>query len=130
LGDTMTRTWRNHTLRGGGELRLSRLDSQTDTNARGSFVFTGLYTSALAVGTAVPGTGLDFADFLLGLSQQATVQFVPGRVRFRSRSWSLFLQDDWRLHNNLTLNFGLRYEYTSPYVESNDHLVNLDVAPG
>src|SRR6185436_17968560 len=37
LGDTMTRTWRNHTLRGGGELRLSRLDSQTDTNARGSF---------------------------------------------------------------------------------------------
>jgi hypothetical protein len=71
--------------------------------------------------------GLDFADFLLGLPQQASVQYGPGRIRFRSHSWNLYAQDDWRITGKLTLNAGLRYEYTSPFEEANDHLVNLDV---
>ena len=54
------------TLRFGGDYRDIHADSRTDANARGSFVFTGLYT------------GVDFGDFLLGLPQQATVQFGPG----------------------------------------------------
>ena len=70
-------------------------DSQTDTNARGAFVFTGLYASGgRTIGPAADG--LDFADFLLGLPQQATVQYGPGNVRMRGKSLSLFVQDDWR----------------------------------
>ena len=37
-----------------------------------------------------------------------------------------YAQDDWRALANLTLNFGLRYEYFSPYVEKYNRLVNLD----
>ena len=48
----------------------SSADSRTDPNARGSFVFTGLYS------------GNDFADFLLGLPQQASVQFDPDPEQF------------------------------------------------
>jgi hypothetical protein len=118
-----------HNVRFGGSFRTQRLDSETDTNARGSFVFTGFYTSGIADGTVVPGTGSDFADFLLGQSQQASVQYGPGRVRFQGNAWSLFLQDDWRAGPNLTLNVGVRYEYVSPLEEKNDHLVNLDVPP-
>jgi trimeric autotransporter adhesin len=127
ISNTTVRPFGQHALRFGGEFRYLRLDSLSNSNPRGSFVFTGLYTSALANGGAVPGTGHDFADFLLGYAQQASVQYGPGDLKLRGRDWSLFVQDDWRLRGNLTLNYGLRYEYVSPYYEANDHLVNLDV---
>jgi trimeric autotransporter adhesin len=127
VNDTMMHIFGRHAVRWGGEFRYMRLDSLSNSNPRGSFVFTGLYTSALANGRAVPGTGLDFADFLLGYAQQASVQYGPGDLKMRANSWSLFLQDDWRIRGNLTMNYGLRYEYASPYYELNNHLVNLDV---
>jgi len=106
------------TFRFGGDFRDIRADSRTDANARGSFVFTGLYS------------GVDFGDFLLGLPQQATVQFGPGLERFRQQSWDLFVQDDWRASSKVTVNAGLRYEYFSPFSEADNRLATLDVAPG
>ncbi|HEY7501946.1 MAG TPA: TonB-dependent receptor [Vicinamibacterales bacterium] len=127
IGNTTVRPFGRHAIRFGGEFRYLRLDSLSNSNPRGSFVFTGLYTSALANGRPVAGTGLDFADFLLGYAQQASVQYGPGELKMRGRDWNLFLQDDWRVRGSLTLNYGLRYEYVSPYYEANNHLVNLDV---
>ena len=55
-----------HRLRIGGDVRLDASDSQINSNARGSFTFTGLYSSG---GVPVLGaTGADFADFLLGFA--------------------------------------------------------------
>nr|ADC36062.1 hypothetical protein [uncultured bacterium 213] len=118
IGDTMVKQRGKHTMRFGGDYRDIRADTRTDSNARGSFVFTGLYT------------GIDFADFLLGLPQQATVQYGPLRERFHQRTWDLFLQDDWRPTASLTVNAGLRYEYYSPFSEADNHLATLDAAPG
>jgi trimeric autotransporter adhesin len=118
VGDTVVKTHGPHTFRFGGDYRDIRLDSRTDPNARGSFVFTGLYT------------GVDFADFLMGLPQQATAQFGPGLEQFHSVTGDLFVQDDWRVRSNLTVNVGLRYEYYSPYAEADNRLLTLDVAPG
>jgi trimeric autotransporter adhesin len=129
ISDTMMRMWQRHALRWAGDYRDLRLDSLSNSNPRGSFVFTGLYTSALLDGRAVAGTGLDFADFLLGLAQQASVQYGRGRIELRGRSWNLFVQDNWQVRENLTLNFGIRYEYGSPFVEAGNRLVNLDVTP-
>ena len=117
-GDTIVKTHGKHTVRFGGDYRDIRADSQTDANARGSFVFTGLYS------------GVDFGDFLLGLPQQATAQYGPGPERFRSTSWDLFVQDDWRANDKVTVNAGLRYEYFSPLSEADNRLVTLDAAPG
>jgi len=129
VSETVTATRGHHTLRLGGQFRYQSREIRTDPNARGSYVFTGLYTAGIADGVPVAGTGLDFADFLLGYPQQATVQYGPGNVRFHAPSWSLFLQDDWRLRSNLTLNLGLRYEYVAPFTEPSGHLVNLDATP-
>jgi hypothetical protein len=117
IGDSIVKTYGRPTLRFGGDYRDIRADSRTDANARGTFVFSGLYT------------GVDFADFLLGLPQQSTVQFGPGTEQFRSRSWDGFLQDDWRASDTLTVNAGVRYEYFSPVSEASNRLVTLDVAP-
>ena len=117
-----------HTLRFGGDIRLDHSDSRTDANARGAFVFTGLYSSGGSL--AARGGGLDFADFLLGLPQQATVQYGPGNVRMSGRSLSAYLQDDWRRTSTLTFNLGVRYELISPFYERSGQMANLDVAPG
>ena len=120
--------YKRHSFRWGGDFRWVLTDSRTESNPRGNFVFTGVYTGLFTTpgGSRASGTGLDFADVLLGMSQQASLQYGPGTIRFRSRAWSLFFQDDWRVTSKLTINAGLRYEYLTPYWEANNNLVNLD----
>jgi hypothetical protein len=124
LSYTFSRPFQRHTVRTGADVRWDVSESRTDANARGAFVFTGLYTSGPS---AARNAGADFADFLLGLPQQAAVQYGPGVVRLRGRSYSLFAQDEWRKSAALTFNLGVRYEVLRPFVESSGQMVNLDV---
>jgi trimeric autotransporter adhesin len=119
-----------HTWRWGGDFRRIQLNPESSSNARGSFIFTGLNTSQIVNGAAVPGTGYDFADFLLGLPQQTSVEYGAESYHFRGNSWDLYGQDEWRLRSNLTLNLGVRYEYVSPLSELNNLIANLDLSPG
>ncbi len=130
LADTLIWNHGKHNVRFGGDFRRIHQNPQTDKNARGSFIFTGVYTAQYVNGAAVPGTGFDFADFLLGLPQQASVQFGANNYHFDANSWDLYVQDDWRIRGNLTINVGLRYEYVSPFTEENNQIANLDVSPG
>ena len=125
LSYSASTTKRKHTLRAGGDLRLIDVDSHVDANANGSYIFTGLYTDPTAL-TRVAGSGNDFADFLLGLPQEATLNFTPGTERFRQRTWDVFFQDDWRMKSTLTLNLGVRYEFFSPVTETGNRLATLD----
>ena len=124
---TWTRPLARHTLRLGGDMRFDSAASRTDPNPNGNFVFTGLHVSGGQ--ESARGGGLDFADFLLGFPQQASVQYGPGRITLSSRSMSLFVQDDWRKSTNLTFNLGIRYELLRPFLEDNGIMVNLDAAP-
>ncbi|MDP8988794.1 MAG: TonB-dependent receptor [Acidobacteriota bacterium] len=115
---------------GGGYTRYFR-NSVTDANGRGTFNFTGLATSEInANGQPVANTGLDFADFLLGLPQSDSIRYGSSNTYFRTDSYYLFGQDDFRVRNNLTLNLGLRYEYFAPWSEKYGRIANLDIAPG
>ena len=128
LSYNWTLPYKQHQLRAGGDYRFDHSESQTDANATGSYVFTGLYSAG---GSPIVRSGaLDFADFLLGLPQQATVQYGPGNIRMTGKSMSLFLQDDWRKSSKLTFNLGVRYELIWPFIERGGEMVNLDVTPG
>jgi hypothetical protein len=118
FSDNMIYTRGKHTWRWGGDFRRIGINTETDSNARGTFTFTGV------------NSGYDFADFLLGLPQLTSVQFGNNNYHFRGNSWDAFAQDEWRLRGNLTLNLGVRYEYISPFSELNDHIVNLDLPTG
>ena len=119
-----------HNLRWGADFRMQWTNTHSTQNSRGSFTFTGARTAAVVDGLPVQGTGYDFADFLLGLPQSTSLQYGDLTYDFRGGSWSAFIQDDWRVRGNLTINAGLRYDYASPYVELNNRIVNLDVSAG
>jgi hypothetical protein len=130
ISDTVIWSHGKHNWRFGGDYRRILQSFDAARNAEGTFTFTGFATAQYASGVQQPGTGSDFADFLLGLPQQSSVQFGTDTYNFRANSFDFFVQDDWRIRANLTLLLGLRYEYQGPFTEANSHIVNLDVEPG
>ena len=129
-GDSSSWVKHNHTMTFGGDFKRQDRNTTTDQNARGTFTFSGIATSQIVNGQPVANTGFDFADFLLGLPQASSVQFGADSTYFRQNAWDAYANDDWRVNPNLTLMFGLRYEYYSSLSEKYGHLVNLDIAPG
>jgi len=127
---------RTHSLQIGGDVNWSQRDSEGDSNGRGTFSFTGYATILFdAQGGQVPGTGNDFADFLLGLPFSTARRFVDPNINpygsstyLRNRSWNLYVMDNWRVRSNLTVNYGLRYEYAGPSFEEYNRLVSLDAS--
>jgi trimeric autotransporter adhesin len=124
--DDISYTLPRHTLRFGAEIRRRQLNPYTDLTSRGVFQFTGLMTGQLdASGNPVPTLpGSDFADFLLGLPQQTTVQF--GTANY-GRQWQFdaYAQDDWRVNPRFSINYGIRYEKYTPFAEKYDHLATV-----
>jgi len=125
--DNVVWTHGKHSWRWGGDFRRIQLNTETSSNARGSFIFTGI------------NTGYDFADFLYdgqlngqsayGLPQQTSVQFGENNYHFHGNYWDLYVQDEWKLRGNLTLNLGVRYEFVSPLTEEGNRIANLDLSP-
>ena len=107
-----------HNFTFGGNLRRVFVDVDQQQNPRGAFSFSGAVT------------GLDFADFLLGLPSTSSIAFGNEDKRLRAYSSDLYIDDDWRLNPTVTLKIGARWEYDTPLSESLGRLVNLAVTPG
>lgn len=132
--------WRKgrHNLTAGFDFRRIHADSIGGSGVLGSFTFSGFATELPALQTCNANTdaggckeygasGDSMADFLIGLPQNSNVSASLGKIYLRGNSWDWFAQDDWRAMSNLTFQFGLRWEYFSPYSEKENRLVNLDV---
>ena len=119
-----------HSITTGFEFTRLRWNNVIEQNARGTLFFGGLSTAGLdAAGNALPRTGNDFAEFLLGLPQQSSVRFGSADAYLRQSQYTAFFQDEWRVRPNLTFNVGLRYEDWEPFTEKYGRLANLMLSP-
>jgi hypothetical protein len=134
FSDFVSYSHKRHNMRFGFDIRRVHADTIGGTNVVGSFTFTGLATRNPASCSSSSGvtcpviapSGYGFADFLLGLPQQSAIQAATEKTYLRANVIDWYAQDDWRALPNLTLTYGLRYEYFSPYIEKDNRLVNLD----
>ncbi|PYR20339.1 MAG: hypothetical protein DMF94_12240 [Acidobacteria bacterium] len=123
--DNFTWTVSRHSFKLGGEVRHVIYDQIGGVVTRGRFAFDGRYTQNPLAPAASRG-GAAFADFLLGDFNRSEAQVGAPIANFRSNYFALYAQDSWRVASNVTMNYGLRWEYDQPYVDTNDAIVNID----
>ena len=103
---------------------------QDEPSTRGDLDYTGVFTCQhSAPGKCVSGTGLSYADGLLGYTQTTSltnVFFVDQRLWMASG----FFEDDWKATPKLTLNLGLRYDFATPAEEGQNRMADFDPASG
>jgi hypothetical protein len=112
LLDNFNKVTGRHALQFGGNFHYNQLVEQLQNTPNGNFLFFGAET------------GIDFADFLIGAPTfYAQGQALP--FNGRSRYLGLYAQDSWRAHSNLTLNYGLRWDVSTPWWEQHNELETI-----
>jgi hypothetical protein len=118
LTETMSYTSGKHTFRFGGEYRRANLDVFYQRNARGTFNFDGTQ-GPWAKDPNVSSNLKSLADFLGGYVLSSSIQVGQMQDIYLMNSLSFFGQDSYKVSKNLTLNYGLRWEYFGPYHDDN-----------
>jgi hypothetical protein len=112
LMDNFSKVKGSHTMKFGGSVHYDQITQHQQGFNNGNFSFTGFET------------GSDFADFLLG-APAVYLQGVQEPLHTRSRYFGLYADDSWRIRSNLTLNYGLRWEVTTPWYEAEGELETI-----
>ena len=116
--DNYSKVIGTHTIKFGGQYHFNQLEENLSNVANGNFFFGSNFSGQASE------TGSDIVDFLLG----APSQFVQGQS-YPSYGRSFYLgfygQDSWRVKPNLTLNFGVRYDASSPWLEKYDEIQTI-----
>jgi len=123
LSETLSWIYGKHNLRFGGDYRRVNRAILGGSNSTGSFTFSGKFTEDPALD---PATGSALADFLLGAPQQTTIDAASSKNYLRDNVWDLYATDDWRARPDLTLIYGLRYDFYEPYTEKYGRLAFVD----
>ncbi len=107
----------NHTLKFGADSRLYRLSTITYGDSAGSFNFgSNSWVRSASNASTTVAMGQDMAQFLYGLPDQGFFD-INTFGSWYSYFLSGFVQDDWRVKHNLTINLGVRYDHDGPYHE-------------
>jgi len=115
LSENLSKLVGRHSIKFGAQFDYDQINTHPFADLNGSFSFYGTET------------GLDFADFLLGIPSQYTQNDLRPFYG-RNKSFGLFAEDSWRLRSNLTLNYGLRWDRIEPWYEKYNN--NITFIPG
>lgn len=119
LNDSLTWQSGRHTIKFGGDIRRYQInDYSRPNNERGSFSFDDRLS------------GFDYANFLLGLPSAVSSAIPRPGAYTRSTQSAAYFQDDLRLNQKLTINYGIRYEYQTPWVDKFDRRFGFDRPTG
>ena len=118
----------NHLVQFGVELRKNQFDDFNPTaDVNGSYTFDGSITNPKnASGDAINA----LADFLLGDIKTSSYSLPQPLIGRRNYNVGAFVEDDWKIRPNLTLNLGLRWEYESPLTTANNEYSRVDPTTG
>jgi outer membrane receptor protein involved in Fe transport len=119
VSDTVTWVKGRNTWKFGGGVSTYQNNTQFDFVGNGEFDFNS--------GSGGIGTDNSLADFLLGIVN-SYFQNANAGSNIRSKAVFGFVQDEWRVRKNLTLTIGLRYEYSSPKLDTEGR--SFSVIPG
>jgi hypothetical protein len=111
-GDVFSKVWKEHAFKFGGSFLYMQVNERNVYAPNGNFSFDG------------SETGSDIADFLLGAPAsytQASFQVLDSRTRYGAA----FAQDSWRLAPNLTLNYGVRWEVSMPWYDTQNKIETI-----
>lgn len=115
---------RNHMLKAGFIYDRQQANGFGQQNIAGLAGFDFRETS-IPGATTLAGGGSSFASFLLGAADTGATE----TIRYLQQIYPYYagyLQDDWRINSRLTVNFGVRYEYTAPPRAGGDKYSDLD----
>ena len=115
--DQVTRIRGPHTFKAGVEYRPQQYNAIQPAQF-GTYNFTNF------------ATGYSYADFLLGIPNTTSRNYVRPSRYARFYFLSGFLQDDFKATPTLTLSYGLRYDYNRPAYDKRDAVFNVDAANG
>ncbi len=115
---TLTKIWGRHTIKIGPDIRSNRLSGIGSGYSSGTFSFgSGWVTSG--TGASAQPFGSSLASLLLGLPTGGEFDIYDPTTS-SNFYYAFFVQDDWKIKQNLTLNVGLRAEHETAIVESNN----------
>jgi hypothetical protein len=131
VSDAVILTHGRHNITTGFEFWRDRINTfYTGNNgALGQIQFNGVFTSNDPAGASQNG-GYGGADFYLGLPDEYQRGIPGGEWGQRASIFGLYLQDDWRATEHLTVNLGVRYEAHTPWVEEDNRQDNFDLLTG
>lgn len=118
LNGSVTRLAGGHSLKTGADYRLIGVNSLGYGQSAGSYTFSGVMTRA----NPSAANANAIADILLGYPSAGTLALNSEFDQY-VKYYAWFVQDDWRVNDRLTVNYGVRLEHETGLAEKDNQMV-------